>query len=63
MIKGEYQQNGLINLDYQALDLRFRLPIGKNKKLSLSLGSVVRTHLPFGYLPIDDYLENNPCGI
>jgi len=60
MIKGEYQQNGLINLDYQALDLRLRLPIGKNKKLSLSLGSVVRTHLPFGYLPIDDYLENNP---
>ena len=59
MFKLEYQRNGLINLDYQSADLRFRLPLNKSKSFSLSIGSVVRTHKPFGFLPINSYLENN----
>ncbi len=59
MAKVEYQQNGLINLDYQSADLRIRLPLNKSKSLSISIGSVVRTHKPFGFLPINNYLENN----
>jgi hypothetical protein len=55
--KLEVAENGLINLNYKAADLRFRIPI---KKLSLSIGAVVRTHKPFGYNPIDDYLETKP---
>jgi len=51
--KIEMQQNGLINLDYKAADVRFRLPI---KKFNLSIGSVVRTHKPYGYSPIAEYL-------
>ena len=30
MAKTEIQQNGLINLDYKAADLRFRVPLFKN---------------------------------
>jgi hypothetical protein len=55
--KIEIQKNGLINLNYKSADLRFRLPI---KKLSLSLGAMIRTHKPFGFLPIDNYLETKP---
>lgn len=54
--KLELQNNGLINLNYKSADLRFRVPI---KKLSLSAGLNLRTHKPFGFLPIDEYLENN----
>ena len=57
MAKGEIQQNGLINLDYKSADLRFRVPLFK--KFSLSIGGALRTHLPYGYNPIDDYLSQN----
>ena len=30
------------------------------KKLSLSVGAVYRTHKPYGYNPIEDYLDTNP---
>ena len=53
-VKVEMQQNGLINLDYKAADIRGRIPIGK--KFSVSIGSVVRTHKPYGYSPIEEYL-------
>jgi hypothetical protein len=52
--KLEWQENGLINLDYKSADLRFRIPLGK--KFSISLGGVARSHKPYGYNPIDDYL-------
>jgi len=55
--KVEMQHNGLINLDYKTADLRLRLPIGK--KFSISAGGAVRTHLPYGYSPISDYLNDN----
>jgi hypothetical protein len=56
-LKLESQKNGLINLNFKNADLRFRLPV---KKLSLSAGASLRTHAPYGYLPIDDYLVDNP---
>lgn len=54
----DIQKNGLICLDYKSADLRLRLPLGK--KLSLSLGPIVRTHLPYGFSPISNYLETSP---
>ena len=54
MAKAEIQRNGLINLDYQSADIRFRLPVFK--KFSVSIGAAVRTHLPYGYSPIEEYL-------
>tara|TARA_R100000742_G_C4277416_1_gene99267 strand:+ start:1196 stop:2365 length:1170 start_codon:yes stop_codon:yes gene_type:complete len=57
MIKTEIQKNGLINLDYKSADLRFKVPLFK--KFSFSIGAAVRTHLPYGYNPIDDYLSEN----
>lgn len=53
-IKLESQNNGLINLNYKNADVRFRLPI---KNFSLSLGASFRTHKPYGYSPISEYLE------
>ena len=55
--KIEIQQNGLICLDYKTADVRFRLPVGK--KFSISAGAAIRTHLPYGYSPISDYLDDN----
>jgi len=55
--KLEWQENGLINLNYKSIDARFRLPLGK--KFSFSIGSVARSHKPYGYNPIDDYLSEN----
>jgi hypothetical protein len=55
--KLEWQENGLINLDFKSADVRFRLPLGK--KFSFSLGVVARSHKPYGYNPIDDYLMDN----
>lgn len=54
--KVEIQNNGLICLNYKTADLRLRLPIGK--KFSLSAGAAVRTHKPYGYNPIDEYLNS-----
>ena len=53
-IKGEYLKNEKIQLNYKSADLRFRVPIGK--RLSFSIGGMVRTHRPYGFLPIDEYL-------
>jgi len=58
IFKLEQMQDGLADLDYRAVDLRWRKPIGK--KLNLSIGAAFRTHRPYGYLPIADYLDDNP---
>lgn len=55
--KIEMQHNGLICLDYKTADVRFRLPVGR--KFSISAGAAIRTHLPYGYSPISDYLDDN----
>ena len=56
--KLEIQNNGIINLNYKSADLRLRIPMGK--KFNISLGGLVRTHLPYGFSPIASYLETNP---
>ena len=59
LVKGEYQKNELIDIDYKSAEIRFRLPIGK--KLSISIGSIYRTYeKAYGFLPIMDYLNDNP---
>ena len=58
IFKLEQLQDGLADLDYRAVDLRWRKAIGS--KLNLSVGAAFRTHRPYGYLPIADYLDDNP---
>ena len=56
VLKGESYNNGFVDLEYNALDLRWRQPLGK--KLNLSIGAIARSHRPYGYNPIDDYLND-----
>ena len=59
LVKGEYQKNELVDIDYKSAELRFRLPIGK--KISLSAGAIYRTYeKAYGHNPIQKYLEENP---
>ena len=56
IVKGEVREEGAINFNYQAADIRFRLPIGS--RLNLSVGGIYRTSdKVFGYNPIEEYLE------
>ena len=56
--KLEIQKNGIINLNYKSADLRLKIPIGN--KFNLSIGGIVRTHKPYGFNPIANYLETSP---
>ena len=56
-IKGEVLNNEKIDLQYKSADLRFRWAV--NKRLSFSLGGIFRTHKPYGWSPIEDYLEES----
>ena len=59
LVKGEYQLNELIDLDYTSAEARLRLPIGK--KLSISAGAIYRkAQKAYGHNPIQLYLEDNP---
>ena len=59
IVKVEQTRNELVDLDYRAADLRFRLPIGK--KFSLSVGGIYRTYeKAYGVNPIQSYLQENP---
>ena len=53
--KLESKNDGFVELEYNSVDLRWRKPIGK--KLNLTVGAVARSHRPYGYEPIRDYLE------
>ena len=53
--KLESKNDGFVDLEYNSVDLRWRKPIGK--KLNLTVGAVARSHRPYGYEPIRDYLE------
>jgi len=57
MVKGEYYDQGLVNLNYTQVDTRLRLHLGE---LDFSLGAAYRQHMPYGYNPIADYLQFNP---
>ena len=54
--KIEVREEGNIGFEYQSLETRFRLPLGK--KLSISAGAILRTHqTAFGYNPIERWLN------
>ena len=56
IIKGEIREEGRINFNYSAADIRGRLKIGE--KLNLSLGGIYRTSDKiFGLNPIEEYLK------
>ena len=55
IVKGQMIKDGFVDLEYNSLDLRYRLPVGK--KLNFSIGAIARSHRPYGYEPIRDYLE------
>jgi hypothetical protein len=58
IVKLESYNNGLADLEYKSVDVRWRKAIGK--KLNISVGAAFRTHRPYGVLPIRDYLVDNP---
>jgi len=56
IVKGEVREEGAINFNYAAADIRGRLKIGE--KLNLSLGGIYRTsEKVFGLNPIEEYLR------
>jgi len=60
LIKGEYNNNELIDLNYVSGEARFRVPLGKKKRLSLSTGVIYRNYQKaYGFSPITEYFEDN----
>ena len=57
IIKGEYFDQGLVDLNYAQVESRLRLHIGE---VDFSVGVAARSHRPYGYNPIADYLADNP---
>lgn len=57
-VKGEFLDNKKIDLKYKSADIRLRLPI--NNRLSVSAGATLRHHRPYGFSPIESYLEDLP---
>ena len=58
IIKGELREEGAINFNYTAADIRGRFKIGE--KFNLSLGGIYRTSdKVFGLNPIEEYLEQD----
>jgi hypothetical protein len=59
-VKGEYNNNELIDLNYVSGEARFRMPLGKKKRLSLSTGVIYRKYQKaYGFSPITEYFEDN----
>lgn len=57
MVKGEFHNQGLVNLNYTQIETRARLHIGE---LDFSVGVAARQHMAYGYNPISIYLQTNP---
>jgi len=57
MMKGEFYNQGLVNLNYTQVDTRLRLHVGE---VDFSIGVAGRQHKAYGFNPIDDYLSRNP---
>jgi hypothetical protein len=56
VIKLESRKQGRVNFNYKAAEVRAKLPIGK--KLSVSIGAILRTHdRPYGYNPVEIWLN------
>jgi hypothetical protein len=59
-VKAEYNNNELIDLNYVSGEARFRIALGKKKRLSLSSGVIYRNYQKaYGFSPIAEYLEQN----
>ena len=56
MVKGEFYNQGLVNLNYTQIETRARLHIGE---LDFSVGVAARQHKAYGYNPISIYLQQN----
>jgi len=54
----KFFEAGVADLKYGQVDVRGRLAIGKN--INVTAGAVGRTHGPYGYNPIRNYLQDNP---
>lgn len=54
IVKGEYMQDGFVDISYFETTQRFRLKL--NEKLSLNVGLVQRLAEPYGYDPLADWL-------
>jgi len=53
----KYSEDGVADLEYLQVDIRGRKSMGK--KFNITLGGVVRTHGPYGFNPIEQYLDNH----
>lgn len=59
IIKGEHLKNQIVDIEYNSVDLRFKLPIGK--RLNFAIGAIARTNpVAYGHNPIQKYLEQFP---
>jgi hypothetical protein len=54
----KFFEAGVADLKYGQVDVRGRLAIGKH--INITAGAVGRTHGPYGYNPIRNYLQDNP---
>ena len=54
----KFFEAGVADLKYGQVDVRGRLAIGKH--INVTAGAVGRTHGPYGYNPIRNYLQDNP---
>ena len=54
----KFFEAGVADLKYGQVDLRGRLALGKY--FNITAGMVGRTHGPYGYNPIGNYLQDNP---
>lgn len=57
IIKGEYLQDGFVDISYFETTQRLRLSV--NEKFSLNLGLVQRLAEPYGYDPLEEWLLSN----
>ena len=56
LVKGEFFDQGLVDLNYTQVETRARLHVGE---LDFSLGIAARSHKAYGYNPIAIYLQDN----
>ncbi len=57
IIKAEHLKNEIVDIEYNSLDLRFKLPIGK--RLNFAIGAIARTNpVAYGHNPIQKYFDD-----
>jgi len=54
IVKAEHLKNQIVDIEYNSVDLRFKLPI--SKRLNFSIGAVARTNpVAYGFNPIQNF--------